>query len=175
MNRNLKNLLSNLKAEGKTLSELQENIDSYLLNYNNTIHETMGTPPSELLFKYKQCTRLDVAAEVKPLTQQIQQLKTTIQLRKQQRAEYADQRRRPLANAPFQVGDWVQKPPGPIRYIVSKCGPFAFVFNDGYKVNSRHLKLIKRPPPKQDYVPISVTPPRHYPTRTQRTVQRYGL
>ena len=157
VNRNLKKLLSNLKAEGKTLSELQENIDNYLLNYNNTIHEATGTAPSELLFKYKQRTRLDVAAEVKPLTQQIQQLKTTIQLKKQQRAEYANQRRRPLTNAPFPIGNWVQKPPGPIRYIVSKCGPFTFVLNGGYKVNARHLKLIKRPPPKQDYVSISVT------------------
>ena len=28
---------------------------------------------------------------------------------------------------------------------------------------------------KQDYVPISVTPPRCYPTRTRCSVQRYGL
>ena len=175
VNRNFKKLLSSLKTEGKALPELQENINNYLLNYNNTVHDTTGVPPSELLFRYKQRTRLDIATPDNSPTPQMQQLKTAVQLKKKQRAEYANQRRRPLDTAPFQVGDWVQKPPGPIRYIVSKCGPFTFVLNDGYKVNTRRLKLIKRPQPDQEYIPISSTPPRRYPIRNRRAVQRYGV
>ena len=41
-------------------------IDKYLLNYNNTTHETTIKEPADMLFRYKQRTMLDVVTETPP-------------------------------------------------------------------------------------------------------------
>ena len=133
-----------MKTEGVALTALQQSVNNYLLNYNNSVHDTTKVTPSELLFKHKQCTKLDVATPTTTVPTQIEEMKTRIQIKKQQRANYANDRRRPSIGISFRVGDWVQQPPGPIRYIVSRCGPYTFMLNDGFKVNTRRLKLIKR-------------------------------
>ena len=72
----------------------------------------------------------------------------------------------------FQVGDWVQKPPGPLRRIVSKPGPYTYKLNDGYTVNARHLRLVKRPASSDDYVSVPLKQAR-YPTRETQEPDRY--
>ena len=111
---------------------------------------------------------------VTPLTTvstQIEEMKTRIKVKKQQRANYANDRRRPSVGVSFRVSDWVQRPPGPIRYIISRYGPYTFMLNNGFKVNTRWLKLIKRP--KTDHVPITTPLVRRYPLRHRQPVQRY--
>ena len=162
-----------LKTEGVALTALQQSVNNYLFNYNNSIHDTTKTTPSELLFKYKQRTKLDVATPSTTAPTSIEEMKTRIQIKKQQRANYANDRRRPSVGVSFRVGDWVQRPPGPIRYIVSRCGPYTFMLNDGLKVYTRRLKLIKRS--KTDYVPITTPLGRRYPLRHRQPVQRYGF
>ena len=179
VNKNLRKLLETLKVEGVTMATLQQKLNGYLLNYNNTTHDTTNATPSELLLKFKPRTRLDVVFPSFEVSPQLKRMQAKIQAKKQRRAQYANSRRRPVDIAPFRIGDWVQRPPGPIRRIISKCGPFTFALDDGYKVNARRLKLIKRAPQEEsDYVPVrntrSETPVRRYPVRERKAVQRYG-
>ena len=92
-----------------------------------------------------------------------------IQQKIQKRADYANARRRPLHSPQFQVGDWVQKPPGPVRQIIKQCGPFTYELSDGYKVNARRLKLI------QHFQPVEYTEvhERRYPQCDRRQRQMF--
>ena len=179
VSKNLRKLLETLKVEGVTMATLQQKLNGYLLNYNNTTHDTTNATPSELLLKFKPRTRLNVVFPSFEVSPQLKRMQAKIQAKKQRRAQYANSRRRPVDIAPFRIGDWVQRPPGPIRRIISKCGPFTFALDDGYKVNARRLKLIKRAPQEEsDYVPVrntrSETPVHRYPVRERKAVQRYG-
>ena len=107
--------------------------------------------------------KLDVATPSITVPTPIEEMKTRIQIKKQQRANYANDRRRSSVGVSFRVGDWVQQPLGPIRYIVSRCGPYTFMLNDRFKVNTRRLKLIKRS--KTDYISITTPLGRRYPLR----------
>ena len=50
---------------------------------------------------------------------EVQGIKKFVQGKKQQRASYADARRKPAQCSRFKVGDWVNQPAGPIRRMVS--------------------------------------------------------
>ena len=151
------------------MATLQQKLNGYLLNYNNTTHDTTNATPSEILLKFKPRTRLDVVFPSSEVSPQLKELQAKNRTKKQRRAQYADSRRRPVDISPFRIGDWVQRPPGPIRRIISKCGP-SFALDDGYKVNARRLKLIKRAPPQEesDYVPFRNT-------RLETPVRRYAI
>ena len=175
VNRNFKKLIDTWRHEKLSPADLQTAISTYLLNYNNTVHGTTSKTPAELVFKYRPRTLLEIPlpdsyCSVNP---ELQELRAAVQSKLEKRAEYANTRRRPLQQVAFRVGDWVQKPPGPIRKIVSRCGNYTFQLNDGYKVNARNLKLIKRP--TLEYVAVPSNPGRRYPLRIRRPVDRYGL
>ena len=169
VNKNLKKLLDTAKQDNVSINEFHQTVSSYLLNYNNTPHGTTAVRPSHLIFRYKPRTPLDVVTSTPP-TQEANDIKTRVQCKLQQRADYANARRRPLQSPTFRVGDWVQKPPGPIRQIVKQCGTYTYELNDGYKVNARRLKLIRRAEPVE-YATVSHE--NRYPQRVRRQTQRF--
>ena len=83
------------------MTALQQSVNNYLLNYNNSVHDTTKVTPSELLFKYKQCTKLDVATPLTTVPTPIEEMKTRIQINKQQQANYANDQWRPSVGISF--------------------------------------------------------------------------
>ena len=81
VNKNFEKLLSTLKTEGVALTALQQSVNNYLLNYNS-VHDTTKVTPSELTFKYKQRTKLDVATPSTTVPTPIEEIKTRIQIKK---------------------------------------------------------------------------------------------
>ena len=181
VNRNFKKLFNTFRHKNVRPEELQSSLDTYLLNYNNTCHETTSKTPSELMFTYRPRTRLEVTLPDEQPSPEIEALSANVQAKLEKRAAYANNRRRPQTHFQFKVGDWVQQPPGPIRRITSKCGKYTYVLNDAYKVNARRLKLIKRPTTVSeeldcDYAPV--TRDQHsprYPQRSRLPTMRYGF
>jgi len=97
-------------------------------------------------------------------------MKEDIHEKKIERASCANSRRRPLKLPKFTIGDLVQKPPGPVKRIIGKSGPYTYVLENGFKVNSRFLKLISRTKDNDcEYVEI---PQNRYPTRQRRPPDR---
>ena len=142
MNRNLRKAL----LSGDKISDLKDakrKIESYLMNYHATIHETTGKTPAEMILRQKFKTRLEIQTEKEP-TEEEKELKEKVQNKLRRRAAYANTRRRPMKDNHFKMGDLVQAQGGPIRNIVKKIGRFTFLTNEGYTVNCRKLKLIKR-------------------------------
>lgn len=180
VNRNFKKLFQTFQQELVAPEELQTSLDTYLLNYNNTYHQTTSKTPSELLFSYRPRTKLDVGflpSDAEPTSPEVEEIQSAVQDKLEKRAKYANERRRPKTEFSFQVGDWVQMPPGPIRQIVSQCGKYTFTLNDGFKVNARRLRLIKRPSnnSQEVYCPVPSSPTPRYPKRSHLPVSRYGF
>jgi transposase InsO family protein len=174
VNRNLKKILENAKIDRVVFSELNGFLQRYLFSYNNTVHETISDCPSKLLFRYSPRTFLH-PIQSSEVSEEIKEKKEEIQRKIEKKAEYANETRRPRKDQIFKIGDWVQKPPGPIRRIVDQIGPYTFKLNDGYTVNSRRLRLIKRPPPAE-YAEVKVkSSERRYPVRNTVPPDRYGF
>ena len=181
VNRNVKKVLENAKLDRILYPEADKHLQKYLFAYNNTMHDTINECPSQMLLKYSPRTYLSPSSKNNPSNElQIQKKKEEVLEKHKKRAAYANERRRPLTTPYFQVGDWVQKPPGPIRRIVTRIGPFTFKLNDGYTVNARKLILIKRPTP-QNYTVVPVEPrpqpqtTQRYPKRDTYAPERYGF
>ncbi len=181
VNRNFKKVLENFVREEVPLYKMQEALEIYLLNYNNTPHDTTQKTPSELLLSYRPRTRLEIASKPREPTEEMKTTKITIQKKLMKRAAYADERRRPATVCKFRVGDWVQASGGgPIRRLVRQTGEFTFETSDGYKVNTRTLRLKHRPtetcyaPIKATTTPPKTSPTRRYPRRERRSPLRYG-
>ena len=170
VNKNFKKALSNFQREQVPLHNMQNAIDAYLLNYNNTPHDTTSSTPAELLFRYRPRTRLELAKSKPVASDDLLDKKEEVQKKLEKRADYANQRRRPDFKNRFKEGDWVQAKKGPIRRLVKCIGKYTFETSDGYTVNTRKLRLVHRP--EMEYA--EVTEPR-YPVRERRTVQRYGI
>ena len=182
VNRNFKKVLENAKLGSKVIySEMEKYMQKYLFSYNNTVHETTNECPSKMLLNYVPRTYLTPCSSSLPENEEkLLQMKEEVQSKTEKRAAYANDRRRPLTKPYFQEGDWVQKPPGPIRRIVSRVGPYTFKLNDGFTVNARNLILIKRPP-CAEYVDMpakrDVSPrnQQRYPKRAILPPARYGF
>jgi hypothetical protein len=138
MNKNLKKILTISKVRDTV--EARQRINTYLLNYHATSHDTTGESPSSLMFRFPFRTLLDIRAPNS-------QFKSIIQLRaeekQQNRAKYADERRRPLHENRFQVGDLVTSRGNTNHRLLEKIGPFSFRLENGLVVNTRGLRLAK--------------------------------
>ena len=166
MNKNFRKVLVN--CEKGNIQDIQSELNTYLLNYNNTPHDTTGETPSALMFKFRPRTMLELAARLPKSYNS--ELKERVASKQAKRANYADNRRRPVQQCQFQVGDWVQGPRGPIRRLVSKVGDFTFRSEDGYGVNTRGLRLIHRPSQESIQIPSRVA---RYPDRERRPPVRF--
>ena len=115
---------------------------------------------------------MEVATKTSEPSKDIIARKQTIQTKLQRRADYANNRRRPIWDCSFKVGDFVKTRAGPIRQLRKKLGPYSFLTYDGYSVNTRHLKLINRP---TEFIPLLTEqePLRRYPIRNRKPVDRY--
>ena len=160
VNKNLKKFLSACASDKIPFRDIQDSLNTYLLNYNNTPHGTTERTPSQLLFCYKPRTKLEVPAKLPEAKDETQ--KASIRAKVKKRNEYANWRRRPSFRCRFQVGDWVQAPKGPIRRLIAKTGEFTFRTSDGYTVNTRRLRLINRP---REMVELPTSP--RYPTHVR--------
>ena len=180
VNRNLKKLIENAREEGVTYKDMDLFLQKYLFAYNNTVHDTVSECPSKMLMNYAPRTYISPTVIQNQAGQEIVKRKTEMIREKiDKRAQYANERRRPRNEQWLQVGDWVQKPPGPIRRIVKKVGPYTFKLNDGFTVNTRKLILIKRPSRHDDVasVPDLEEPVvyNRYPKRRTFKPERYGF
>ena len=169
MNKNLKKFLSTCAEEKIPLRGIQESMDAYLLNYNNTPHGTTECTPSQLMFQFRPRTRLEVPAKLP--TPKDDDLHALVRAKTRKRNDYANERRRPSFHCRFHVGDWVQAPKGPIRCLSAKIGDYTFRTTDGYTVNTRRLRLINRPQRMVD-IRVPMSQPR-YPTRVRREPVRF--
>jgi transposase InsO family protein len=166
-NRNLKKVIQACNKENLSLSQISERLDTYVFNYNNTPHSTTDHTPSQLLFKFRPRTRLEVA--MKQSDPEEDSLKETVQAKIKKRAEYANSRRCPEFRCRFRVGDWVQAPKGPVRRLVKQVGDYTYRTDDNYTVNARRLRLVHRP---QESVDIP-SENRRYPLRERRPPIRF--
>ena len=169
VNRNLKKVLTNCQKEKLALHKISESLETYVFNYNNTPHGTTSCTPSQLLFKFRPRTRLEVASKLSEPEES--SLKEEVQSKVRKRIEYANFRRRPCFQCRFQVGDWIQAPGGPIRRLVEKVGDYSFRTADGYTVNTRHLRLVSRPLEESVEIPSNH---RRYPRRERRPPIRFS-
>ena len=65
------------------MATIQQKLNGYLLNYNNTTHNTTNATPSELLLKFKPRTRLDVVFPSSEVYPQLKELQAKIWAKKQ--------------------------------------------------------------------------------------------
>lgn len=180
VNRNLKKLIENVREEEVPYMEIDRYLQKYLFAYNNTTHDTLSECPSQMLMNYTPRTYITPTVIQNQARQELIKQKTEVIREKiEKRALYANERRRPRTDEWLKIGDWVQKPPGPIRRIVEKVGPYTFKLNDGFTVNARKLVLIKRPSGKEY---VSTVPDDEqsdacdrYPKRRTYEPERYGF
>ena len=149
VNRNINKLFDNV--EQVTGIELaQEMLNTYVINYNGTTHGTTGKMPSELMFTYPFRTRLTMRHESdhveSPPMRSDNEEEKRIRRIQQERAQYANERRKPLLRNPFNVGDRVITPSGAHRTLVAKMGLYTFRMNDGFTINCRKLKKSLKAP-----------------------------
>ena len=143
MNRNFKKLIQNSLIEQSSFVQIQNKLDSYILNYNTTKHSTTDVPPCELLFRYLPRTMLDVPLlPDKPIPEDIAKMGECVKTKLEKRAAYANDRRRPNFNSQFKVGDLVCKPPGQPQRIAKQVGPYTYRLENGYTVNARRLQRL---------------------------------
>ena len=170
VNKNLKKVLENAKLQQISFVDMPSYLLKYLFSYNNTKHDTLDECPANMLLKFVPRTYINPSPKNDPGNEEyLTSKKEEIQRKVEKRADYANDRRKPVTSPDFQVGDWVQKPPGPIRRIVAKIGPYSYKLNDGYTVNARLLRRIKRP---SDQVHVPVTQDAQVTPRSDRYLKR---
>ena len=94
-------------------------------------------------------------------------LREHVRKKQEEYAAYANNRRRPSFECRFQVGDFVRPGNGPIRKLIKKIGPFTFLTNNNFTVNTRNLRLHHRPKVEYVTIPKDAQPLNH-------PVVRYG-
>jgi len=170
VNRNFKKVLLNNRSK---LNEINRHLHQYVLDYNNTCHSTTDVSPSSLLLQYTPRTNMSILLPESSTSSEIRKIQNKVNTMKEKRALYANNRRKPKYTFNFQIGDLVQKPPGPMKRIVKQTGLYTYELENGFKVNARNLKLIQRKPKDDgDFVDI---PTRRYPVRIRRQPSRFGL
>lgn len=136
-NRNLAKLLEVSKF--KNGHQLQEEIDTYVLNYNSTFHATTGSTPSDLMFRYK--SRNMLAMVTRPNNDDtVTEVGQRIAQRSQIAADYANKRRRPLKDPRFKVGDTVLSKRGHKGKLIEQVGSHTFRLDSGFCINTRNIR-----------------------------------
>ena len=154
VNKNLSKLLS-VKDGITDVKAAQDVLNDYTLQYNATAHGTTDETPASLLLAFPIRTRLNLVGE-REGDQENTDIARKIRLKQNERAEYADSRRRPQVKHPFAVGDRVITRNGLRRILTRQVGPYTFAMNDGFTVNCRHL--IKDNPRVQEISPRKEVP-----------------
>lgn len=135
-NRNLTKLLEVSKFTNG--QQLQESIDTYVLNYNTTSHSTTGLAPSDLIFQFKSKSMLSLVRT------DGDNIETDVGRRMAERsqvaADYANSRRKPVDKPRFKVGDVVLTKQGQTRRLIEQVGPFTFRLENGFCINSRNIR-----------------------------------
>lgn len=135
VNRNLQKVLENSSLTNA--SQIQEEIDTYVLNYNATQHSSTDKTPADMILSFKMKTKLTCKSYTESaLTTEGEHLK----MMQERRAKYANERRRPNTKNIFEVGDEVITKAGLVRKLTQQVGPFTFRMNDGYTINTRSIK-----------------------------------
>jgi len=150
MNRNVMKALT-AESVPKDLSEARKRIREYLLNYHATKHGTTEKTPAELMFGRKINTRLEIRRRDEPTEEKIE-LQKVVQKKIQERIKYANNRRKPQFTNQFKVGDLVQTHGGPIRRLEKQIGPHTFLTDNKFTINTRKLRLVKKPEPEKEKV-----------------------
>ena len=170
MNKNIKKLIISTNAENMPISHIETMLATYLLNYNNTVHETTSVTPSSLFYKFNPRTKLEIVTPLSSTSETVKKLHQQIGDKQTEKANYADYRRCPIQKCKFKVGDFVRVGDGPVRRLVSQIGPFTFRDNLGYAVNARTLVFARRGEGAEtEYININT---RRYPVRDRHPPER---
>ena len=93
INKNLKKFLSTCAEERVPMRDIQDCVNTYVLNYNNTPHGVTERTPSQLMFNFRPRTKLEIAAKLPEPGND--DLRKAIQDKVRKRNDYANARRRP--------------------------------------------------------------------------------
>jgi hypothetical protein len=149
VNRNINKVVENCQRV-QNYQELQNVLNDYLLNYNNTHHDTTGRVPTSLLLRHEQRTKLGMIINQSDMVESNEAIEIEKRIREKQqvRQTYANRRRRPASKNLFKVGDAVITIGGGVKILKNQLGPWTFQTEDGMSVNTRKLK--KKPPESQE-------------------------
>ena len=108
VNKNLKKVLENARLQQVSVASMNSFLQKYLFSYNNTVHETLNACPSHMLLKFVPRTYINSTARNDPTHEDfLTSKKEEIEIQTEKRANYADERRKPVFTPVFKVGDWV--------------------------------------------------------------------
>ena len=171
-NKNLTKLLE--VSECKNGQQLQERIDTYVLNYNTTSHSTIGASPSDLIFQFKSKNMLSMIR-----SSDDENIETDaghrMAERSQRAADYADSRRRPLINPRFKVGDVVLTKKGHTGRLTERVGPYTFRLDNGFCINTRNIRHCVNSDSESENLPSTIlhfsipSPQQTYPQSSPRS------
>jgi hypothetical protein len=156
VNRNISKLLE-VQSHLQNFKTLQEVLNDYFTNYNNTQHDTNGKNPTSFLLRLNPRTRLDILpastgehsfAFLKPSEQfkgdDTNEIETRTRTKQNSLQNYANQRRRPTKTNKFHVGDSVITPGCVTKVLKAKIGDWTFTTDDHVTVNAKNSR--KKPP-----------------------------
>lgn len=134
VNRNLQKLLE--VDNFHSLTDLQEMLNTYTMNYNATAHSTTGKAPGDLMFSFRMKTNLNMVNE----SPDNLEVGVKVRERSEANAAYANSRRRPDHHRRFSVGDHILTCRNQKRTITSVVGPYSYKLDNGLTINARRIR-----------------------------------